>query len=469
MDTQGNNIVKFILSVAAFAIVCGGVAWALFGASFAIRYLYLSVGIADAVAIIFVTFQRLHQHDGTVYSQFLNNLVRTQAFSSTSKVLRTALFLVREAALRLTYWPFEIGLLALEDRQQRAPNNAVRSALAKEFGPRIPLLTVSGMLAVNLTFLCLYYLFKFQNGGAFHVIVTISMYVTIVWFLDFFFSPIEIQLRQAGTARQATTRFAMICALSLAAIISLVYTYRLLADQKTSLAGVVSDVLFAGRFNTDFKQAETAFYDALVKADFAGAWGALSHIDQGFLISIAACLLFYSTIVKRIWPVLTGGASVFKRTEAESLTAAATSLQLGAFDDARSYASELPVDHPFANLIDIREAFAQCKFGDAYGMIAQFVIQSRRQNRSKAVTALDRRETWYVLAINSNAGLDGLLDLEFAVWSIDQPYSRSVISRISSHPARFMAGYRKSSFSPIIFTPGWRDEESARRVSEITS
>jgi hypothetical protein len=422
MKLEGSNVVKFTFGAAKFAIVLGGISWALFGFSFALRYLYLSIGIGAALSTILLTVSRLTQHDGTMHAQIVNILFRQQAFSSTSKVLRFLLFMLKESALRLTYWPFELGLMAIDDRLRRAPNVNARGAIGREFAPRLPVMIAGWMLAINLVLLCLYTLFQFEPGGAFQVIVTICMYATIIWYVDFLFNPIEVQLRQAGTVKEATVRFVFMCVLAIIAVVTLVYTYRILMSSNVSLSVVIGDVLFAGRFDTELKAAETAVYEALSKGDFVAAWEAFSNIKQGSLISVAACLLFYSTIVKRLWPILKGSESVFRRTETESAAAAAASLELGAFDDARRYASELPVDHVLVSLIDVREAFAKRRFNDAYGMIERLVNQARRQNRLVDSVTLDKREIWFALVVLGNSGPDGILDLDFAVWSVEQPY-----------------------------------------------
>jgi hypothetical protein len=248
------------------------------------------------------------------------------------------------------------------------------------------------------------------------------MLVTIVWFLDFFINPIEIQLRRSGTIKEAALRFALVCLLSVSAVIILIYTYRLAATTNASLIGVISDVLFAGRFNAELKQVEDGIAKSLSNGDIQAAVAQTAGIDRSLFVSMAICILFYSTIGKRLWPVIVGHESLFRRTTDESAAAAGTSLQLGDLAAARQYADELPDNHSLHVTINLREALNERRFNDAFEMIPDLVVRARRQNKFTEPVLLDAREKWGLLATISSGLDDGLGDIDFALWSIDQPY-----------------------------------------------
>src|SRR5262249_18099408 len=149
----------------------------------------------------------------------------------------------------------------------------------------------------------------------------------IVWFVDFLFNPIEVQLRKAGTTREAILRFALVAALSLVAVVVLIFTYRLVTNSNPSLIGVLTDVLFAGHFNPDRKEIEGAVSEALAHGDLRAALAAVWNMELSLFVSLAVCVLFYLTIVKRAIPMLLGGGSVFNRTPEESAQAGMASLQ----------------------------------------------------------------------------------------------------------------------------------------------
>src|SRR5262245_39811699 len=149
------NVRTFALFIVFAAIVAGGITWALFNADIALRYLYLSIGVFVAIGLIWQARNRLSQHDGSIHAQVWNTLVQQEAFSSVSRVLRVVLLFAKEAALRLTYWPFEACLMAIEDKLQGAPNVVARAAIVREFEPRIPVITAAWMLLINVVLLSL--------------------------------------------------------------------------------------------------------------------------------------------------------------------------------------------------------------------------------------------------------------------------------------------------------------------------
>ena len=404
------------------AIVIGAIEWLAFGFSFAIRYLYLSIGIVVAITAVIQAIRVWTRQETTLHSQLVNTVLRQKLLSSKSNTFRIAVSLLKEAALRVPYWPLELSRLTLQEKINRAPNLIAKSAVALDFSPRFPVITASWMLAINLVFLGLRITFDFPPGGAFQFYVTVCMFVTIIWFLDFFLNPIEVQLRQSGTLYDTALRFALVCILSLFAVVVLVYTYRLTTTTDGSFIGVLSDVLFAGRFNPNLKAIEDELAKSLSAGDIKLTLAALGKIDRSLFVSLAACILFYSTIGKRLWPILKGRGSLFRRTTQESETAANTSLQLAEFDTARRYAVELPADHLIHSMINLREAIDQRRFEDAYEMIEDMVNRARRQNKHEQPVVLDAREKWFMLASISSGLQDGLGDIEFVIWSVDRPW-----------------------------------------------
>jgi len=329
------NLVKAIVGSLIIGGAVGALEWLMFGFSFAAQYLYLSIGIVVAVISVVQAIRRLTRRETTLRDQFMSALLLEQVRSSTSGKLRLALLLVKEAAFRLTYWPVEFSFAALEEQMERAPNLISKAAIGMHFSPRIPVIAAAWMLAINVAFLCLWATIPSARGATFQFYITICMLVTIVWFLDFFLNPIEVQLRRSGTINEAALRFAFVCVLSVSAVIVLIYTYRLATTPNASLIGVISDVLFAGRFNAELKAMEDGIMKSLSSGDINAAVAQTVKIDRSLIVSMAICLLFYLTIVKRLWPVIAGRESLFRRTAGESATATSTSLELGSLVAAR--------------------------------------------------------------------------------------------------------------------------------------
>jgi hypothetical protein len=419
---MGANLVTTLIVTLILGAAIGALEWLAFGSSFAGRYVYLSVGIVVAIVSVIQTIRRLTKRGATLFGQLMNSVVLQQALSSSSGKFKLALLLVKEAALRLTYWPVEFSLLAIEEKIEGAPNLVAKGAIGMHFSPRIPVIVASWMLAINLAFLALWESFPLVRGATFQFYVTICMLVTIVWFLDFFVNPIEVQLRRSGTAKEAALRFALVCALSVSAVVVLIYTYRLATTGTASLVAVISDVLFGGQFNAELKDIKDGIAKSLSNGDIKGVLAETARIDRSLLASMAVCILFYLTIGKRLLPVIFGRASLFRRTADESMAATSTSIQLGDLAAARQYASELPDDHSFHVMIKLRDALNQRLFDDAYGMIQDLVARARRQNKLTEPVVLDAREKWGLLASISSGLEEGLGDIDFAIWSIDRPF-----------------------------------------------
>ncbi|MCC7253707.1 hypothetical protein [Hyphomicrobium sp.] len=254
---------KFSVGIAVIAIVAGATAWLLFGWDIATRYLYLWTGIGVAIVTLFAMAKRLRQRTGTIHDQILGEMTLQGATSQPSKILRLLLSIAKEAIVRITYWPLEIGLMAAEDHIQRAPNLAAKTAVGYRFSPYLPLVTAAAMFFINIILLILYSVFQFPPGGAFEATITVCIVATIIWFADLLVNPIERQLRTTGTASDAATRFVFVFGLAVLAVIVLIYTYRLLTTTNTSLAVVVGDVLFGGHFNPDVKRTVFSVYEAL--------------------------------------------------------------------------------------------------------------------------------------------------------------------------------------------------------------
>ncbi|WP_129270712.1 hypothetical protein [Bradyrhizobium betae] len=440
------NIVNMLVGLIIIVSVVALIEWAAFGLNFVLDYLYLSIGILSALVMVADVYRSWTQRGTTVRDRFANDFMTRQMFSSTRGIVGIALRLVKEASLRLTYWPLELCLLPVQERVKQAQDRATRGAIALQATPRLPVISASWMLAINLIWLGLWTVFQFKPGSSFQLYITISMYVTIVWFLDFFINPIEKQIRSVGSFPKAVMRYAFVCIVSLFGAVVLIYTYRLTITTNASLSGTVSDVLFAGAYNEEFKGLKERISKSLLGGDFNAAWLSLAKIDRSFIVAMCICALFYLTIVKRVGQIVLGGGALLRRTDAESKLAVGTAVRLGDIQAARQYADELAPDDPLPIMINLREAIDQRDFDRAYGMIDDLTFRLRRQNKSKENVQLDAREKWFALAMQFWQLASGDAVLDFVRWSINRPeleprdLAKFIVSlSIHSGPAQMMA------------------------------
>lgn len=406
--------------------ICAGVifviSWMIVGFHVAGRYLYITIGLLAAIAYLGTVFWRLSHGGDTLQARMINTVNRSVMLSTARKRLAVISSVAKEASLRVIYWPYELAFAIFDIRAQSAPNIAVRNALALQISSLLPLYAASTMLALNLAMYLLYSIFQFKPGGAFQLMIICSMYITIIWFLDFLVNPVEIQLRQSGSPTDVMYRFVALCVISILAVVILIHTYRLTSGAPTSLVTALIDVLFAGQSNPEVRRVMAAAYERFSAGDLVGSWTALAGMDRSLVVSITVCVLFYLTVGSRVKSLVMGGRSMFVRPEKESEQAANAAVIIGDYALARTYATELPRDHWSQSSIDVVESLSKRQFDKAFASIERLANRMRRSNGLEDAVQLDDREKWLLLGIKVNEMFDRDLELEFARWSIDQPY-----------------------------------------------
>jgi len=418
-------IIAFILGAGALFLIGTTILWFLTDFNTALRYSYIATGAATAVAYYWQVIGNIRREGTTIHERLVQSVGSANVLSSPAAIFKVAVYFIKEGMIRLTYWPVELGLANKGLAFTQAATLGQRSAIGTDVINRMPLMTATAMLAINLVLFLLQYFFAIEGRTtAFGYTVLLSLVATIIWLLDCLVNPIEIQLRMRGSPREVFLRFAYVCFTTLVSLVILILTYRRLTQSEAGVLSVGLDVLLAGKNNPELGQLLSDVWSALTDWELGQALARIRATDAGLATSLLACGLFYATIGRRVLASVTSH-SLFYRTPAESLVAAMTLANIGAFDEAKPYADELSEHHPVRSVIDIRKALAAREFETARGMTERFVNRRRRDIGIEGDVHLDDRERWFILMAMVFEIPDGAMQLEFAKWSAHQVFTRT--------------------------------------------